>query len=121
MSRAGAAVRFLDGEVKWCLYNGTSDMLIPRLFDDPSTPWDAYYADRRGLEPVDLWPEPEGQPEVVTIYSDYGGGWCWYGLAARNVVVSPLDPWEEGVERFGDRQRPDWFSPRDDGRSGDPC
>lgn len=110
MSRATAAVRFPDGTVKWCLYNGTSDNLIPRLFDSPIEPWDAYYAKRDGPEQVNLWPEPEGEVVPVTIYSDYGGGWTWPGTAAPNVVVGPLDPWDDDTWNKRVDGRPDWYT-----------
>lgn len=117
MSRATAAVRFQDGTVKWGIYDGTSDILIPRLFDGPDEPWDAYYADRKGLPKVELWPEAEGEPEPVTIYSDYGGGWTWESMATRNVVTEGLDPFEY-VEDLSSAEykrprtdgTPEWFS-----------
>jgi hypothetical protein len=94
--------------MKWCLYNGTADLLVPRLFDDPLTPWDAYYGRIDGMDPDDLWPEPEGEPEHVVIYSDYGRGWWWEGTAARNTVIGPCDPWDEDAEMHDDR--PEWVT-----------
>jgi hypothetical protein len=114
MSRATGAVRFQDGTVKWCLYNGTADILIPRLFEDPHTPWDAYYA--KGDDKVDLWPEPVGEPEPVTIYSDYGGGWTWPGMATRNVVTEGTDPYEYDDNESNGWNAPDYKHPHTDGR-----
>lgn len=109
MSRAAAAVRFADGTVKWALYNGTTDRLVPLLFDDPEAPWDAYY----GRIEVDPYPEPEGEIEDVTVFSDYGDGWTWPAKAARNLVVAGRDPFEDdghGNDRWPNADgRPAWF------------
>lgn len=106
MSSALAAVRFEDGTVKWCVYSGTSDILSPRLFDSPAEAWAGYR--NRSVDPS---PEPIGESEPVTIYSDYGNGWSWAGAAARNVVTSPIDNYDRDVAHGGSRVdgRPDWF------------
>ena len=80
-------------------------MLVPRLFDDSKTPWDAYYR-RDGLK-LDLSPEPEGEEMPVTIYSDYGGGFWWEGTATRNVVTSDGEPPNEAFDDDHDGT-PDW-------------
>lgn len=115
MSRATAAVRFEDGTVKWCIYNGTSDIMMPRLFDTPDEPWDAYYAKDRGLPPVELWPEPVGEPEPVTIYCGYGNGWTWPGMATRNVITEGTDPYEYDDNESNGWNAPDYKHPHTDG------
>lgn len=93
MSSASACVRFEDGTVKWCVYHGTSDILLPGLFDSLDEAWKARDDGRswKGTEDHD----PEHVPEeAVVIYSDYGGGFWWNGVATRRYVVGPLDPYE---------------------------
>lgn len=81
MSSGWAAVRFPDGTVKACIYNGTSDILVPRLYDTTGEAWEAR---KNG---ADAWPDPEGEPEPVIVYSDYGGGFWWEAKATRNTVL----------------------------------
>ena len=82
MSSASARVRFPDGEVRHCIYHGTSDTLVPQLFDTSREAWDTA---RTG------WPETgevSGEVFDVEIYSDYGGGFYWGGQATREFVLS---------------------------------
>lgn len=118
MSRGFVAVRFPDGDIRWGIYDGTSDILYHLL--TAGDPWDDIYpyvrpryctaeqvaaATRKPYEE-----EPDGEVFDVTIYSDYGGGSLYGGRAAKNLVLSPLD-WE-ALDEQGDEQypvgRPDW-------------
>lgn len=105
MSRATAAVRFEDGSVRWCLYNGTSDVLAPKLYDELQQAWDGYY------DPdIDNWATDDTteKPKPVEICTDYGAGFHWHGTATHDRVIGPLlDNENEDYEII--RGIPDWF------------
>lgn len=107
MSRSSAAVRFPDQTVRFCVYNGTCDLLIPLLHDTLEQAWEAWQAWRDNTG-INLWQDPKGVIEPVEIYSDYGGGFTWSGSAARNTVVDPTDPWDIGVSRIDGTPR--WYT-----------
>ena len=77
-----ALVRFGDGTVKVANYHGTSDLLVPRLFDTAMAATDAYFEGRDG------WSEPEGDVEDVVVYVDYGDSF-WYEAKATRTSVLP--------------------------------
>lgn len=104
MSRGNACVRFDDGTVLYTLYNGTSDVLISRLWPTIQEAWEGYRACQ------DLFPEPVGEPEHVIIHSDYGFPEWWEGTATRNAVIGPLDLMNDNVETR--RGTPDWVDYR---------
>jgi hypothetical protein len=102
MSRASAYVVTPQGRhLGEMVYEGTSDILLPDVFDDVDDAW----AHSR-LAGHDEWARHEacdhgGEPAYA--YSDYGGGFWWpvtYCPACR-VVKGPLDwdqMWELGPE-----------------------
>lgn len=100
MSHASGCVRFDDGAIKWTIYDGSSDVMLPRLFDTPMGPWDALRAGG------DLWLVVEGEGEHVLIYSDYGHGFWWEGTAGRDGIIGPLEPWDPDVEQHDGQ--PEW-------------
>ena len=79
MSSALAAVRFPDGRVRWTIYHGTSDVLSNALYDSPAGAW---------LGPRWFGNGPHGAWEAVDIYSDYGGGFWWRGVASKVKIRS---------------------------------
>lgn len=127
MSRAQAAVRFPDGTVKFAIYDGTSDVLYPGLFNTHEDAWDAYSASRARKERADadpLWPKrPDfisaDEIEDVVVYQDYGGGGWWEAKATREFVICPLETFDHGemlpcqwhterIEEHRGRPDPDW-------------
>lgn len=105
MSRASVAVLFPDGEVKFAIYNGTSDVLMPKLFDTNKEPWAAYYSNADLSVPENV-PHESGEP--VIIYCDYGDGSTWHGTATRDYVTSECDFME--IDDYSDCNwvLPDW-------------
>lgn len=117
MSRSWGLVRFnKTGNVYWCCYNGTSDILIPFIctseecYDKES---DCYCAITycMGLNtPGRSWALPEVDDlDSVEIYSDYGGGFYWpgFGSESAKMIDRYLDPWEECYEEMKDGV-PEW-------------
>jgi len=98
MSSATAAVRFPDGLVRWCMYHGTSDVLIPKLHDTLIAAWD----DRSWLDG-----EPAGEVHAVDIATNYGNGFHWRGTATREQVIEPLEPWDADCGMTDGE--PEWF------------
>ncbi len=98
MSRASAEVRFPDGTIRYGIYDGTSDILQPRLFETTGEAWDCYQDDRRNLWDIPYGHFPDDvawQIFDVVIYSDYGGGSWWKGKATLLGVESEsCNPWE---------------------------
>jgi hypothetical protein len=91
LSRASVAVLFPDGEIRYALYQGGCDRLMPRLFVEHHQAWDADNADTRAEHcrlPEDVEP---GSGEPVTIYCDYGDGSVWQGTATRDYITSELN------------------------------
>lgn len=110
MSRASVAVLFPDNTIRYGIYDGTSDILQPRLFATSREPWDAYYG------AVDMHP-PSGydasSAATVLIYCDYGGGSEWEGKATRDYVVSECDAMQIPIEAITDYDldsEPSWVT-----------
>lgn len=121
MSNANGAVRFNDGAVMFYEYQGTSDVCNPILrktLSDVSHWWRKHDEEAHAR-----WKACKHDGEEVTIYSDYGGGFCWPGRACRecSCITQNTMPWEdmyEGGEYFraGSREpkyaitdgRPEW-------------
>ena len=94
MSRAGGVVRFPDGTLKYWMYDGTCDVIWPRLFPTNREAWDAYKNTRHNdFDWEETFYPPEGyEPgEVFTvdIYEDYGGGASWVGTASHDYILAP--------------------------------
>ncbi len=84
MSDAWAAVRFPDGAVRYTRYQGSSDILHDVLFATVEEAWTAECTSDFG---------PHDGPTVpVRIYSDYGYGSSWDGVALADMsrVVAGL-------------------------------
>lgn len=91
MSHASAKFYFPDGTVLFGEYNGTADVMLPRMYataDERNKHW-------RG----DNWREcnctaPKESWETCIAESSYGGGFWWPGTACRKCMafVGPLDP-----------------------------
>lgn len=114
-------VRFPDGDIRYGIYNGTSDLAFPFLLSTSNADaWDRYSAARdrysaasaadRGDDLLGYEDEPDGEVFDVRIATNYGGGWSWSGRAAKNVLVDGLDPW--GDEHYASHVDgvPDWVS-----------
>lgn len=89
MSRASAAVRFADGTVRFAVYNGTADIVIPGLFDSSDEAWDADDANSADHMDRRSFPEPVGEVEDAIFYTQYGGGFSFPVRATRNCVIRP--------------------------------
>lgn len=105
MSRASVAVLFPDGTIRYAIYNGTSDVLQPKLFANTEEPREAYYSDADLSLPADV---PPGAGDTVTIYCDYGDGSVWSGTATKEYVTSECDFME--IEDYEDCNfvSPEW-------------
>ena len=86
MSHSIGAVKFKDGEVKFYEYNGTVDVPISHIYDTV----DEVNENWRNHEWVNC---TCGKEEPVSIFSDYGGGFYFDGLACKNCksVCTPGD------------------------------
>jgi len=106
VSRATLAVRFPDGTIRYGLYNGTADTVVPALVSSSDEAWGWVYEAFKANDDA-AYPDPYGPVEDVEVYSAYGGGSWWPGRAARNAVVSPLI-FDEITEAEVDG-RPSWY------------
>lgn len=102
MSHAAGLVRFSDGTVKWCEYNGTSDVMLPALFDTQ----DQLVQNWRKQGWHDCLCVDTHEP--VEIYSSYGSGYHWSGQACRSckLIVKGCNPDDDGCEEC--RGVPEW-------------
>lgn len=89
MSHSFGFVVFPRGELRWYEFDGTSDYVIPKLY-------------RTGKEVEDNWRSWAtadckcAGSERVLLYSDYGGGFFWFGRACLSCMAvtdgrSPFD------------------------------
>lgn len=90
MAKFIGAVRFPDGHIFWCIWNGSVDMLRPRLFADENAASDAW--DDKQLN--DYHPAPGGEVvDVMPLYSD--GNQCVFFRSRadreRMLIIGPLD------------------------------
>jgi hypothetical protein len=94
-----ALVRFGDGTVKVGNYHGTSNLLVPRLFDTAMEATNAYFEGR------DSWSDPDGNVKDVVVYVDYGDSFWFEAKATRTPVLpeycDPLAPNSE--DKMGQR------------------
>lgn len=95
MSRGNLYVLFPNGDVRYGIYNGTSDTAGRPLQPTPEFTWEEW----RGVGP---WRDPyalvEGDDEPVVIASDYGGGFSWEGRATREYLTRGASP--HGIENW---------------------
>lgn len=122
MSSASAAVLFPDGEIRYGIYNGTSDVMYPSLYATVDEAWDAWSNSQSRSKSSfprirELW-EKGAATEVfdVAIYSDYGGGWSWRGQATTTDIVDGLDPYDDSHAPTRIDGEPEWlvWGPVDD-------
>jgi len=103
MSHAIGAVRFEDGKILYYEYNGTTDVVIDKLYetqDEVLENWRKYPDANCGC----------GNDEPVRIMSTYGDGFAWDGRACRNCYAITdgftVDfAWESGT--YEDKE-PEW-------------
>ena len=103
MSHANGKIRFVsDGAILHYEYDGTSDIALPLLHKTEESVNENW---RRGKWETCVCGNPD---ESVEIYSDYGGGFYWFGRGCRNcsVITSGHSPYEEG--RKINNGRPSW-------------
>ena len=117
MSSASMAVRFPDGDIRWGIYNGTSDIAQPWLYPTPEEAWGARRSNKR------TWDEsPVGEQFDVDVFSWYGPGFWWKGLSTKELYLGPfgdpddMDPIHMIVELGSCRgpafaDAPDWVRP----------
>jgi hypothetical protein len=101
MSSDIGAVKFNDGLVMWFEYNGTSDICVPHLQDNPNfvynKPWLECNCDN---------------DESVEIMTYYGGGMYWLGKACRHCrsITDKLEPYgyDDGWS-YNKESKPEWL------------
>lgn len=118
MSSAFGLVKFkTTGNIYYCCYNGTSDIMNPYIctpeecYDEAT---DAYWAITY-CEALDFkyktWKFPNNVTDLdeIEIYSDYGGGFYWSGTGSESIkmIKNYLNPWEECYEDMKDG-KPEW-------------
>ena len=104
MSHAVGAVKFSNGEVFYCEYNGTVDVMKPELYktrDELNANWR-----HKGWKSHSKECHNE---EAVEIASSYGYGFSWSGAACKTCLVitdsyDPLDAINKLPEWFPDRE-----------------
>lgn len=108
MSHAQGAVKFDDGLVMFYEYDGTADVVLPKLrktMEEVETHW------RKG----EYWEASYActhAPEHVVIATNYGFGSSWHGTACRiceTVIDSGLDQYGSPVDKLHQRELPLWF------------
>lgn len=110
MSHSTAACRFSDGLILYCEYNGTSDVMLPHLYDtqdERDENWrcrDWKYC---------TCGNPLGHEEVI-LAASYGGGFSWHGKACREckVITDNYMPFDECDSEREDGL-PDWYPNRE--------
>lgn len=98
MSDAIALVRFPDGELRAALYFGSTDMVVPVLFD----PGEARDIVEGGIDyvmprlaEVEGSGDDPGPLEEVAVWTSYGAGAHWVGEASRSLgmLTAGIDPY----------------------------
>lgn len=105
MSSAIAFVRFLDGEVMYGLYHGTSDIMAPGLIDTPEP-----FTRREEVHGAWERVKQATDTEPVEVFSTYGLGHWWTGTASRSLSVfcGPHDPWNDAPDHNARSAPPEW-------------
>lgn len=86
MSNATLKVRFKkDNLILYGQYFGTSDICHPNLFPTLEEAWSHHRHTDEGWAALTGDKPSPVEEEVVEIYSNYGGGWYWTGLACRHT------------------------------------
>jgi len=115
MSKAFGLCRFKStGNIYWCVYNGTSDVMNPWLCTSEDITDDeghinvfSILKEKRPWEPVERLIDIDD----VDLYSDYGGGFYWSGTGSElnRRILSNLMPFDECYDDVKDGS-PDWVS-----------
>lgn len=89
MSHSPAAIRFENGDIYHCEYNGTIDMMLPNYYDT----YIDMFANWRDQN-FDKYKTCEHPTEPIRIASTYGGGFNWKGTACREckVIIDGISP-----------------------------
>ena len=106
MSSDPLYAEFLDGTKLWGIYYGTSDCILPRLFESQQQAEDAYFLeDGTGFDNLGAPDEDRVAArttmEPVRFYTTYGSGewrYLWNGQASRHakIVVGPcVEPYAD--------------------------
>ena len=80
MSSATGQVKFEDGTIMFFRYCGTSDTVVPALFENFSDLWDVFWRN----EPHRVCHCNNDEP--VEIATNYADGFCWPGRACRQCL-----------------------------------
>ncbi len=108
MSSTEGQVRFHDGVIMFCRYDGTCDFMVSALFETSD-------------ELCENWrKEPDREcncevDEVVELACDYGGGQHWQGTACKKckTITSGFehnpDPYYDGTKTYCKSGKPDWW------------
>ena len=105
MSRSFALIKFdKTNNIYYGCYNGTSDILIPKI----CTPEECYDKEYNAYRPISYLDVPSNYIlniqvndfDNVYIYSDYGGGFWWRGTGSESAkyIKEGLDPWNEDIQ-----------------------
>jgi len=107
MSSANGKVKFLDGLILYCEYNGTADVMFPALWNTKD-------------EVLKYWKQQPKRvcncrkDEPVEMATDYGGGFSWEGKACRYCMAitdhrQPFDYEDEQVVISRKDELPNWW------------
>lgn len=108
MSHSTGAIRFSDGLIMFCEYNGTVDVMLSNLYNTYE-------------EMHDMWRKQEwkmhdkscNKDEEVEIASSYGRGFSWTGRACKECMIitdyHSIDDYKERNHKYG---LPEWFPNR---------
>lgn len=117
MSRSFGLVKFKStGNVYYCMYNGTSDIMNPHLCTasecyDKETDgyWAITYCERLTDQKGWRFPEDVADLDEIEIYSDYGGGFYWNGTGSESarMIKDYLNPFDEVWPNITDGT-PEW-------------
>lgn len=118
MSSSFGLVKFnRTGNIYYCCYNGTSDVMIPYLctpevcYDKEADCYDAITYCRKLSSQHKSWKFPDDITDLddIEIYANYGGGFCWKSTGSESVkmIKDYLMPYEQCWEDMEDG-RPDW-------------
>ena len=85
MSRASGMVKFNDGTILHCIYDGTVDIMHHELFDISNEAWDNWYSNTAYKDACTC------NGERVLIHSDYGEGETYTGKACKEHKCITFD------------------------------
>lgn len=100
MSHSSAQFYLDDGTVFWGEYNGTADIMLPRMFTT-SEEMQAFWHQQDWDEHKDC-----SLDEPCVVESHYGRGFKWNGSACRKCMLflGPYNPFDEDVEMIDEKQ-----------------